>query len=80
MALPLSASSWSFAGPFGTVRPAQLQRGFKVYREVCQACHSLSRVAFRNLAEQGGPEFSEGQIKALAAEYKIKEASTIRAR
>lgn len=64
---------WSFAGPFGQFDRAQLQRGFQVYREVCQACHSLSRVAFRNLSEKGGPEFSEGQIKALAAEYKIKD-------
>lgn len=64
---------WTFAGPFGQFDRAQLQRGFQVYREVCQACHSLSRVSFRNLMEKGGPEFSEGQIKALAAEYKIKD-------
>ena len=30
---------WSFSGPFGTFDRAQLQRGFKVYREVCSACH-----------------------------------------
>ncbi len=66
-------NSWSFAGPFGTYDRAQLQRGFKVYREVCAGCHSLSRVAFRNLAEPGGPEFSREQIQALAAEYQIKD-------
>lgn len=65
--------SWSFSGPFGTFDRAQLQRGFKVYREVCASCHGLSRVAFRNLSEPGGPEFSEAQVKALAAEYKIKD-------
>src|SRR5690242_18193454 len=65
--------SWSFAGVFGTYDRAQLQRGFKIYREVCQNCHSLSRIAFRNLAEPGGPEFSEAQIVALAAEYKVKD-------
>lgn len=65
--------TWSFAGPFGTFDRAQLQRGFQVYREVCAACHSLSRIAFRNLAEPGGPTFSEGQVKALAAEYKVKD-------
>jgi ubiquinol-cytochrome c reductase cytochrome c1 subunit len=64
---------WSFAGAFGTFDRAQLQRGFKVYREVCQACHSMNLVAFRNLAQRGGPEFSEAQVKALAAEYKIKD-------
>ena len=30
---------WSFAGPFGKFDKGQIQRGFKVYREVCQACH-----------------------------------------
>jgi ubiquinol-cytochrome c reductase cytochrome c1 subunit len=65
--------SWSFHGPFGTFDPAQLQRGFKIYREVCSSCHSLNYVAFRNLAQPGGPEFSEGQVRALAAEYKIQD-------
>ena len=65
--------SWSFAGPFGQFDRAQLQRGFQVYRTVCQACHSLNRVSFRNLHEKGGPEFSEGQVKALAAEYEIPD-------
>ena len=64
---------WSFSGMFGQFDQAQLQRGFFVYREVCQQCHSLSRVAFRNLAEPGGPGFSQGQVRALAAEYKIKD-------
>ncbi len=35
------ALKWSFAGPFGTFDRAQLQRGFKVYHDVCQNCHSL---------------------------------------
>ena len=65
--------SWSFAGPLGTFDRAQLQRGFQVYREVCAACHSISKLAFRNLAEPGGPEFSPSQVQALAAEYKIKD-------
>jgi ubiquinol-cytochrome c reductase cytochrome b/c1 subunit len=63
--------SWSFAGPFGTFDRAQLQRGFKVYREVCQTCHGLSLVAFRNLADPGGPGFSTAQATAVAAEYQV---------
>ena len=63
--------SWSFAGPFGRFDQAQLQRGFKVYREVCSACHSLHRVAFRNLSDPGGPSFSTGQVKALAEQYEV---------
>jgi ubiquinol-cytochrome c reductase cytochrome c1 subunit len=65
--------SWSFAGPFGHYDPAQLQRGFQVYREVCSACHSLHRIAFRNLGEPGGPLFSEAEVKQLASEYQIQD-------
>jgi cytochrome c1 len=65
--------SWTFAGPFGYFDQAQLQRGFRVYREVCSNCHSLKLVPFRALAEPGGPGFTEAQVKALAAEYKVKD-------
>jgi cytochrome c1 len=65
--------TWSFAGMFGRFDQAQLQRGFQVYREVCSSCHGMSLVRFRNLAEPGGPGFSASQVKALAAEYKVKE-------
>src|SRR5262249_31927552 len=64
---------WSFAGPWGFYDQAQLQRGFQVYREICSNCHSLKLLAFRNLADPGGPRFSEKQVKALAATYKIKD-------
>ena len=67
------AQKWSFSGPFGKFDRAQLQRGFKVYREVCANCHSLKLVAFRNLAEAGGPGYSAAQAAAVAAEYKIKD-------
>jgi ubiquinol-cytochrome c reductase cytochrome c1 subunit len=62
--------SWSFAGPFGTYDKAQLQRGLKVYKEVCSACHSLNLVAFRSLEDLG---YSEAQVKAFAAEYQIHD-------
>jgi len=65
--------SWSFAGPFGKYNEAQLQRGFKIYREVCSTCHSLSLLAIGTIADRGGPGFSEEQAAAVAAEYKIKD-------
>lgn len=65
--------SWSFAGPFGTYDRAQLQRGFKVFREVCASCHGLKYIAFRNLAQPGGPGFSEAQAKVIASEYEITD-------
>jgi cytochrome c1 len=66
-------TKWSFSGPFGKFDQAQLQRGFKIYREVCANCHSMQMVAFRNLADAGGPGFSEAQVAAVASEYKIKD-------
>jgi len=65
--------SWTFSGPFGTYDNQQLQRGYQIYREVCSGCHSMNFVAFRNLAEAGGPGFTEDQIKALAAEFEVSD-------
>ncbi|MEX0404681.1 cytochrome c1 [Aquibium sp. LZ166] len=61
---------WSFDGPFGTYDKGQLQRGLKVYREVCSACHSMNLVAFRTLEHLG---YSEEQVKVLAAEYTVTD-------
>ena len=46
---------WTFEGPFGHYDQEQLQRGYKVYHEVCSSCHSMSMIAFRNLGDRGGP-------------------------
>jgi cytochrome c1 len=62
---------WSFHGPFGLYDTAQLQRGFKIYREVCSSCHSLKLLAFRNLADPGGPSFTEAQAAAIAATFQV---------
>ncbi len=62
--------TWTFAGPFGTYDKAQLQRGLKVYKEVCSACHSMKLVAFRTLSDLG---YSEAQVKALAASYTVQD-------
>jgi ubiquinol-cytochrome c reductase cytochrome b/c1 subunit len=64
---------WSFAAPFGTYDTAQLQRGFKVYREVCSNCHSIKLLSFRNLAEPGGPDFTEAQAAAIAAGFQVTD-------
>jgi ubiquinol-cytochrome c reductase cytochrome c1 subunit len=64
---------WTFSGPFGRFDPQQLQRGFQVYREVCRDCHALSMVAFRTLASEHGPRFTEEQVQALAAEFEVTD-------
>jgi len=60
--------SWSFSGPLGHWDKGQLQRGLKIYTEVCAACHSLNMVSYRNLADLG---YNEAQIKAYAAEFEV---------
>jgi ubiquinol-cytochrome c reductase cytochrome c1 subunit len=89
-ALPAAAAStqldpkdvhWSFEGPFGLYDQAQLQRGYKVYREVCSSCHSMNMVAFRNLGDRGGPFWNPKYpnanenpvVKAIAADYQIAD-------
>lgn len=67
------AQKWTFSGPFGKFDRAQLQRGFKVMKEVCANCHSAQLLRFRNLSQPGGPEFTAGQIAALAATYQVKD-------
>ena len=72
---------WSFEGPFGTYDQEQLQRGYKVYREVCSSCHSMNMVAFRNLGDPGGPfwdpkyksSVENGYVKAVAKDYQIAD-------
>lgn len=56
-------------GVFGKFDQAQLQRGYKVYEEVCAACHSLSLVSFRELQGIG---FNEAQVKNLAKKFDDK--------
>ena len=61
--LPLGASEssggktpkhdWSFKGFTGTFDRAALQRGYKVYREVCSGCHSMKLLYYRDLIDIG---------------------------
>lgn len=77
-------AGFSFEGPFGTFDQAQLQRGYKVYREVCSACHSMNLMHFRTLGEPGGPFYdpeaaspAENRfVKALAAEVQVADIDT----
>jgi ubiquinol-cytochrome c reductase cytochrome c1 subunit len=64
--------SFSSDGPLGKFDRAQLQRGFQVYKEVCSACHSLSRVRFADLEALG---YTEGQVKTIAAEWVVETPS-----
>lgn len=75
------SGGFSFEGPFGTFDQAQLQRGYKVYREVCASCHGMDLMYFRTLAEPGGPFYDAHQanpaenrfVKVLAAEVQVPD-------
>jgi len=77
----LRHQDWSFAGPFGKFDSAQLQRGYKVYREVCAACHSMNLMYFRNLGQPGGPFYDpeyknpndNPYVKALAKDIQVND-------
>jgi ubiquinol-cytochrome c reductase cytochrome c1 subunit len=70
---------WTFDGYFGTYDQIQLQRGYKVYREVCSSCHGMKLVSFRNLGQKDGPFFDAAYpnpndnpyVKAIVAEYQV---------
>ena len=72
---------FSFVGPFGTFDQGQLQRGYKVYREVCASCHGMNLVHFRNLGDQHGPFWNPKYpnpndnpvVKALAKEIQVAD-------
>ena len=69
----LLSNDWSFKGFTGKFDRASLQRGYQVYTEVCASCHSMKLLSYRNLAEEGGPEFSEDQVKAIASNFEVTD-------
>ena len=66
-------TDWSFKGLFGKFDRGALQRGYQVYTEVCASCHSMKYLSYRNLAEKGGPEFTELEAKAIAASFEVTD-------
>ena len=40
---------WSHHGALSSFDYASIRRGFQVYRQVCASCHSINKIAFRNL-------------------------------
>ena len=66
-------TDWSFKGLFGKFDRGSLQRGYQVYTEVCSSCHSMKYLSYRNLAEKGGPEFTEAQAKAIASSFEVSD-------
>ncbi|SPO31115.1 probable CYT1 - cytochrome c1, heme protein [Ustilago trichophora] len=61
---------WSHSGVFETFDHASIRRGYQVYREVCSSCHSLDRIAWRNLV---GQSHTVDEAKAMAEEVEYED-------
>jgi cytochrome c1 len=70
---PVARQKWTFSGLLGEFDNNQLQRGFRVYTEVCARCHSLDRIYFRNLTDLDGPAFPVDGVKSLAATHEVED-------
>ncbi|HKL05510.1 MAG TPA: cytochrome c1 [Roseovarius sp.] len=62
---------FSFEGPFGTFDQNQLQRGLKVYTQVCSACHGMKYVPLRTLGDEGGPHLPMDQVRAYSERFEV---------
>ena len=56
----IERQKWTFGGLFGQFDDAQLQRGFKVYMEVCARCHGIKRAALPQPGRAGRPGLPRG--------------------
>ena len=74
-------ATWSFEGPFGRFDQEQLQRGYKVYHDVCSSCHSMKLMSYRNLGQQGGPFYDpkypnpndNPYVKTLVEDFQVPD-------
>jgi ubiquinol-cytochrome c reductase cytochrome c1 subunit len=72
---------WSFEGPFGRFDQEQLQRGYKVYHDVCSSCHAMHQMSYRNLGQEGGPFYKpeypnpndNPYVKSIVKDYKVPD-------
>lgn len=76
--------NFSFEGPLGSFDQGQLQRGYRVYEQVCAACHSMNLMAYRMLGQEGGPFYDEHYpdaarnpyVAAIAAQIEVPDTDT----
>jgi ubiquinol-cytochrome c reductase cytochrome c1 subunit len=78
---PLKEMHWSFEGPLGRFDQEQLQRGYKVYHDVCSSCHSMKLMSYRNLGQPGGPFYDpkypnpndNPYVKTIVKDYQVPD-------
>lgn len=61
---------WNHRFPWSSFDHASIRRGYEVYSQVCSTCHSLDRIAYRNLVDTC---FTEEEAKEMAAERDFED-------
>lgn len=61
---------WDHKPLYASFDHASIRRGHKVYSQVCSTCHSLDRIAYRNLVDVC---YTEKEAKAIAASVQIQD-------
>jgi len=61
---------WNHTAPLAGIDHASVRRGFFVYKQVCATCHSLDRIAWRNLVDVC---LTEEEAKKIAAEFEYTD-------
>lgn len=63
---------WPHSGALSTFDSMAIRRGYQVYTQVCASCHSLNRIAYRNLV---GVAFGEEEMKEIVEDLEVQDAS-----
>lgn len=66
--IPSLDYKWSHHGALSSFDYASIRRGFQVYRQVCASCHSIDKIAFRNLV---GVTHDEASARKIAESYEV---------
>jgi ubiquinol-cytochrome c reductase cytochrome c1 subunit len=61
---------WNHRAFYQQFDARSIRRGYHVYRNVCATCHSMNRLAFRNLV---GVAYTEKEMKEMAADIDIED-------
>ena len=64
---------WSFKGITGSLIEHRYKEGFKFIKKFVHLAIQCNILSYRNLGEPGGPEFSEQEVKAIAASIEIED-------
>jgi ubiquinol-cytochrome c reductase cytochrome c1 subunit len=61
---------WPHSGMLSSFDAAAIRRGYHVYTSVCASCHSMNRIAYRNLVDVA---FTEDEVKAICEDIEVED-------